>query len=110
MPAAVRTPIAATLPASSTAWPTGSLAVRLGWGAGRSRRACGRARAGRFFGAVVAVVAVRFLAGAEVFARVFEPLRFSLLRPGRDRGRLPRTPGSSSRSAATRRKIPVTAE
>jgi hypothetical protein len=40
--------------------------------------------------------------------RVAEPLvRLALRWPGRDRGRLPRTPGLSSRSAGTRRKIAV---
>jgi hypothetical protein len=106
MPAAVRTPTAATLPASSNAWPTGSglLLRAAGCGAGRER-GCAWGR-GRGLARVVlglARAAAGFLAGGCFFARVAEVVlrRLSLRRPGRERGRLPRTPGSSSRSAAT---------
>src|SRR4051794_9352917 len=102
MPAAVRTPIAATLPASSTAWPIGSppLLLLAVVAPGRGRCACGRARGVGFLAAARVVVA-RFFGGVARFARVVVPPRLSLLRPGRDRGRLPMTPGSSSRLAAT---------
>jgi hypothetical protein len=42
----------------------------------------------------------RFFAGAR-FGEAAPPPRLSLLRPGRERGRLPRTPGSSSRFGGT---------
>lgn len=100
MPAAVRTPIAATLPASSTAWPTGSVLPLRAAGAGRGRCACAR---GAGFLAVPLLAVVRFFGGVVCFARAVVA-RLSLLRPGRERGRLPRTPGSSSRSGATTRE------
>src|SRR3954471_8126346 len=106
MPAAVRTPSAATLLASSTAWPIGSLPLwRDAAGAVGGRCACGRARGAGFLADDVEAVA-RFFGGAGFFARAVEP-RFLLLRPGLDRGRLPIPPGSSFPSAATSRKIPV---
>ena len=109
MPAAVFRPAAATLPASSTAWPSGSLVSLRAGGAERGRG-----------GGLLAVDALRFgvvrvLRGvflADDFdacgLRAAEPVvRFALRCPGRDRGRLPRTPGLSSLSAATFEKIAV---
>jgi hypothetical protein len=95
MPAAVRMPTAATFPASWTACPTGSppLACAGACLGGAERFACGRA-------AVRRCAVAGFAAGA-FFARAVVEARLSLRRPGRDRGRLPRTPGSSSRLAAT---------
>jgi hypothetical protein len=110
-PAAVFSPTVATLPASCTAWPSGS---------GDWLRAAG-ARRGRGGGEEAAVGVVRFvvvlvLRCAFAFAvavraedalrglRAAVPLVRLVLRcPGRDRGRLPRTPGLSSRSAMTRK-------
>jgi hypothetical protein len=118
MPAAVFRPTTATLPASCTAWPSGSLA---------SLRAAGarRGRGGGLLAPVVlrfGVVRVARVAGLDADARADDAaraarglrvaaplLRLALRCPGRDRGRLPRTPGLSSRSAATRGKIAVRA-
>jgi hypothetical protein len=117
MPAAVFTPTAATRPAICIAWAIGSPApLRRAWGRGEGRcRVCGRdAAAGRFARGDDADargddadedddaldLVARFFAGVR-FGAAAPPVRLALLRPGRERGRLPRTPGSSSRSEAT---------
>lgn len=128
---AVFTPVSATLPAMRTAWVTGSLEPdeAAGWRGGgveavvrvpvvdRVRalalvlvpffRGDALARAGFAFAAAglarCAAVAARGLAlAARVPAPALE--RFELRRPGRDRGRLPRTPWSSLSFAATTRE------
>src|SRR4051794_14982537 len=113
MPAAVLSPTVATLPASSTAWPIGSLAPVLAGGAGRGRGGVLRAvDVVRF--AVVRVLRFALVLDVDADAdlravRAVEPLlRLALRCPGRDRGRLPRTPGFSS-FAGTSGKIAVAA-
>ena len=134
MPPTVFRPVSATLPASRTASVSGSCRSALGSGFAAAGRDAGLgfglaalardvvavpdfARAvvfgcaalGRRVGEVSAgpaeaadVVAAPPAAGAPSPA---EPLRrLLLLTPGRDLGRLPRTPGSSLLSAATREK------
>src|SRR5689334_5178041 len=108
MPAAVFSPTAATLPASSTAWPSGSPESLRAGGADGARRCPLLAVAVVRFG-VVRVLGGVLLPDEDVVARglrAADPLaRLALRCPGRDLGRLPRTPGLSSRSAATREKI-----
>jgi hypothetical protein len=124
IPTAVFTPVSATLPASRTAVVSGSLPPDCCCG---GRGCCCRSRCCRGgvvcpeVRAAVRVLVERFARWAVLFARVcvlafgvdgfdaaarderaLDPLaRLSLRRPGRDRGRLPRTPGSSLSSAAT---------
>src|SRR3954468_12784885 len=125
IPTAVLTPVSATLPASRKAVLIGSLpaddsccglcrcdgALRFGGGADAVLRAAALPPVVRFARWLVAV-ARPFVLGwaAGVFWRADDPLeRLSLRRPGRERGRLPRTPGSSLSSAATEGKVAVAA-
>jgi hypothetical protein len=125
MPTAAFTPVSATLPASRTAWLSGSpppwfsgAEVTRGGsalGAGRDAglddepravvvRAAARPPVERFARWVVAVARAceRGLLDDALVSRAVEPVeRLSLRRPGRERGRLPSTPGSSLSSAAT---------
>src|SRR3954447_25677936 len=107
MPAAVFSPTVATLPASPTARLSGS-PVSLRWaGARRGRGDAALAVVVLRLGGV-RVLRFALAARAEDAARVLRAavplLRFVLRWPGRERGRLPRTPGLSSRSAAITRK------
>jgi hypothetical protein len=109
MPTAVFSPTVATLPASSTAWPSGSVASLRACGAGGAERGRELRAAGAVRFGVVRVLRFELALDAVVRGlRAAEPLlRLALRWPGRDRGRLPRTPGSSSRSGATDEKIAV---
>ena len=109
MPPAVFSPSSATLPATWKAVVSGSAdvgagsAVGVGSAAGvRAVDVVARLRAGdglRAAARLRAAAALRFVAaperGAGGFAAVVarDPLRFWLRCPGRDRGRLPSTPG-----------------
>jgi hypothetical protein len=130
IPTAVFTPVSATLPASRKAVLIGSPppdedsccalgrcdgALRLGGGVDDAvLRAAALPPVVRFARWLVAV-ARAFVLGlapeADVFLRADVPPleRLSLRRPGRERGRLPRTPGSSLSSAATEGKVAVAA-
>src|SRR3954465_2157274 len=127
IPTAVFTPVSATLPARRKAVLIGSpppdegsccalgrCAGALRWGGGVDDavlRAAALPPVVRFARWLVAV-ARAFVLGlaAGVFWRADDPLeRLSLRRPGRERGRLPRTPGSSLSSAATEGKVAVAA-
>jgi|1186.fasta_scaffold305939_1 hypothetical protein len=109
MPTAVFSPTAATLPASSTAWPSGSRVSLRAGGAERGRGGVLLAVVVLRFGVVRALRRVLLSDDADARGlRAADPLaRFALRCPGRDRGRLPITPGLSSLSAATRGKIAV---
>lgn len=77
-------------------------AVRFGGGVARRSGGAGPVAAAFGFDAVRAVLPAAVPDPARVPAE--DDVRFSLRCPGRERGRLPSTPGSSLLSAATREK------
>src|SRR3954454_11755866 len=104
MPPAVFSPSSATLPATWKAVVSGSADAGAASAAGVRAvdDVVARRRAGdglRAFARLRAVAALRFVAAPERAAAGFaavaarDPPRFSLRCPGRDRGRLPSTPG-----------------